>query len=169
MNLLENFSMLLKEQDEDLFEIFKQLIDNAKIEAKEKNLNPISTFIHVNEKIEYGYIQLALAKGIIVREKDYSECHNQLIISEKLLEKIYTYIEPITKNARKEIKLKVNYILMSSSLEELKEEFNNLMKLLSNDTIQKNSYVYEEIELEPKQKKKTKEFKNPFINWKLDL
>ena len=58
---------------------------------------------------------------------------------------------------------------MSSSLEELKEEFNNLMKLLSNDTIQKNSYVYEEIELEPKQKKKTKEFKNRFINWELDL
>jgi len=43
------------------------------------------------------------------------------------------------------------------------------MKLLSNDTIQKNSYVYEKIELEPKQKKKTKEFKNPFINWELDL
>ena len=40
------------------------------------------------------------------------------------------------------------------------------MDLLSNDTIQKNSYVYEEIELEPK---KTKEFKNPFINWELNL
>lgn len=52
---------------------------------------------------------------------------------------------------------------MSSSLEELKEEYNNFMELLSNDIIQKNSYVYEEIELEPKQKKKTKEFKNRFI------
>ena len=41
---------------------------------------------------------------------------------------------------------------MSSSLEELKEEDNNLIELLSNDTIQKNSYVYKEIELEPKQK-----------------
>lgn len=111
----------------------------------QKKLNPISTFIHVNEKIEYGYIQLTLTKGIIVSEKDYSECHNQLIISEKLLEKIYTYIEPITKNAR--IEIKADYILMSSSLEELKEEYNNLMKLLSNDIIQKNSYVYEEIEL----------------------
>ena len=58
---------------------------------------------------------------------------------------------------------------MSSSLEELKEEYNNFMELLSNDIIQKNSYVYEEIELEPKQKKKTKEFKNRFINWELDL
>ena len=58
---------------------------------------------------------------------------------------------------------------MSSSLEELKEEYNNFMELLSNDIIQKNSYVYEKIELEPKQKKKTKEFKNRFINWELDL
>ena len=71
MNLLENFSMLIKEQDEALFEIFKQLIDKAKTEAIEKNVNPISTFIYVNEKMEYGYIQLALAKGIILREKDY--------------------------------------------------------------------------------------------------
>lgn len=36
MNLLENFSMLLKEQDEALFEIFKQLIDKAKTEVIEK-------------------------------------------------------------------------------------------------------------------------------------
>ena len=34
MNLLENFSMLLQEQDEALFEIFKHLIDNAEIVAK---------------------------------------------------------------------------------------------------------------------------------------
>ena len=56
----------------------------------------------INDKIEYGYIQLALAKGIIARKEDYVELHNQLIISEKLLEKIYTYIEPITKNARED-------------------------------------------------------------------
>ena len=36
MNLLENFSMLLKEQDEALFEIFKQLIDKSKTEVIEK-------------------------------------------------------------------------------------------------------------------------------------
>ena len=33
------------------------------------------------------------------------------------------------------------------------------MELLSNDIIQKNSYVYEEIELEPKQKRKQKNLK----------
>jgi len=169
MNILENFSLILKQHDETLFEIFKQLIDNAKIEAKEKNLDPILTFIHVNDNIEYGYIQLALAKGIIIRKEDYTEYHNQLIVSEKLLEKIYVYIEPITKNAREEIKLKAGYILASSTLEELKEEYKNLMELLSNNTIQKNSYVYEELELKSKRKKKTKEFKNPFINCELDI
>ena len=150
MNLSEIFSELLKKQDESLFEIFKQLIDNAEIEAKEKNLNPILTFIHINEKIEYGYIQLALAKGIIDNEEDYTEYHNQLIVSEKLLEKIYTYIEPITQNARKEIKIKVDYTLNSHTLEELKERYEILMELLSNNTIQKNSYVYEELKLKPK-------------------
>ena len=150
MNLSEIFSELLKKQDESLFEIFKQLIDNAEIEAKEKNLNPILTFIHINEKIEYGYIQLALAKGIIDNEEDYTEYHNQLIVSEKLLEKIYTYIEPITQNARKEIKIKVDYTLNSPTLEELKERYEILMELLSNNTIQKNSYVYEELKLKPK-------------------
>lgn len=150
MNLSEIFSELLKKQDESLFEIFKQLIDNAEIEAKEKNLNPILTFIHINERIEYGYIQLALAKGIIDNEEDYTEYHNQLIVSEKLLEKIYTYIEPITQNARKEIKIKVDYTLNSPTLEELKERYEILMELLSNNTIQKNSYVYEELKLKPK-------------------
>lgn len=61
--------------------------------------------------------------------------------------KIYTYIEPITISARNEIKLKLESILISSTMEELNNEYNGFIALLSNKTLQNNPYVFERLQL----------------------
>ena len=143
MSLSNEFKILTQQFDESIFQIFKKVIDEAKEEAQKNDLDSILTFISINDKIKYCCIQLALANGIIENENDYNESHNSLIISENLLKKIYTYIEPITEKAKNEITCKVKSISNSNSVEDLQNACNNLFSLLSNKTIQENAYLYQ--------------------------
>lgn len=147
MNLQKEFKTLTTQFDDSMFQIFKEVIDTAKDKAKNLNLDPISTFIFINEQLKLAYIELALETGIIIKKEEYNDAHNKLIISERLNEKIYNYIEPISQKARKEIKLKAEKILEVTSLDELQKEYNNLMILLSDKTILANDYVFQDIEL----------------------
>lgn len=147
MDFKEEFKMLTNQYDDAVFLIFKQIIDDAIEKCKNDNLNPILTFIFVNDTLKSTYIDLALIKGIIKAKEGYNEAHIKLIISENVEERIYNYIAPITDLARKSIKKEAKNILYSSSLEELKSKYTKLSSLLSNKTIQENSYVYEGIQL----------------------
>lgn len=145
MTTLAQFTILTSQHDNALFEVFKKIIDNAKVETEKNWLDSISAFIFVIDNLESAYAQLALAMGIISSEKEYNQSYNKFIISEKLSERIYTYLESITQAAREDIKKKAQDVKDAFTLSELHQKYDALNSLLSNKTIQQNSYVYEGI------------------------
>lgn len=147
MDLLERFKIISSQYEDSLFEIIKEVIDEAKVNALDKNLNPVETFILINEKLQKLYKNLVLTQGIISDEKQYTEKHIYYIISEKVYERIDLYLRPVLANARKYIEERANELLYCTSLDEMQEKYNSLMELLSNKVIQDNSYLIEDIKL----------------------
>lgn len=145
MTTLSQFTILTSQHDNALFDIFKNIIDEAKAETEKNWLDSISAFIFVIDNLESAYAHLAMAMGIIATEKEYNEGLNKFIVSEKLSERIYTYLEPITQAAREDIKKKAEEDKDAFTLSELHKKYGALNSLLSNKTLQQNSYVYEGI------------------------
>lgn len=144
MTIYNMFTDITKEYDNKLYAVFKEIIDQAIIEADNKKMDSIKKFIYVNSKLESAYAELALALGIITNKTELSK----RIISEKLLERIYEYINPIIEFAKMEIKQKAEYVLQSSSLLEFQERYDCLKQILSTDEIQENPYLIEDIEFD---------------------
>ena len=149
MSIYNKFSDITKEYDNKLYIVFKEIIDQAIKEADNKKMDSIMKFIYVNSKLESAYVELALALGII-SDNNPSELPKRIDppISENLLERIYEYINPIIESAKMRIKQKAEYVLQSSNLLELKERYTDLMKILSADEIQENSYLIEDIDFD---------------------
>jgi len=149
MSIYNKFSDITKEYDNKLYIVFKEIIDQAIKEADNKKMDSIMKFIYVNSKLESAYVELALALGII-SDNNSSELPKRIDppISENLLERIYEYINPIIESAKMRIKQKAEYVLQSSNLLELKERYTDLMKILSADEIQENSYLIEDIDFD---------------------
>jgi len=147
MELIERISIITKQYEDNLFEIIKEEIDKSKIEVEKKNLSPIETFIYVNEKLQKIFAQLALVEGTIKDEKDYIESLNSYIMPENLQERIYTYLSPIIEEARNYIKSMCEDVLASTSLSDLRNNYNKLLSILSIKAIEENDYLYEGIKL----------------------
>lgn len=157
MGLVEEFTVITEEYDNKLFNIFKRVIDVALKDSEDSKMNPIETFIHVNAELESSYVELALALGIITEERvtTYEKFSlNSAPISEKLLERIDAYMEPIVKEARKIIRQKAKEVQCATSLEELQEKYNHLMAILNNESILNFSYIFEDLEINDFAKRK---------------
>ena len=150
MELIETFKELTTKYDNSMFEIFKSIIDEGKKEAEERSFDPIETFILVNEKLQNTFAQLALVQGIVSETKNYNDSLSSYIVSEKLQERIYSYLGPIIKEVRKTIKQKGEEVLESTSLDELQDRYNSLLSVLSMKPIQENEYLYQGIEFTKK-------------------
>lgn len=151
MALVDEFTTVTEEYDNNLYNVFKKVIDKAKLYSKQANMDPIETFIHVNKSLEDSYIELSVALGITSKEKaHFAFQNNKAPLSEKLQERLFTYIEPITNEARNAIKLKAKDVLSATSLEELQEKYNSLLSILSKEPISKSPYLYEGLEFTKK-------------------
>lgn len=151
MALVDEFTTVTEEYDNNLYNIFKRVIDEATLYSKQASMDPIETFIHVNKKLEISYVELSVALGITSKEKaHFAFQNNKPPLSEKLQERIFTYMEPITNEARNTIKLKAEDVLSATSLEELQEKYNSLLSMLSKEPISKSPYLYEGLELTKK-------------------
>ena len=150
MELMDKFTSITKKHDDAMFEIFKSIIDKAKKEAEEQRLDSIYTFVYVNEKLQNAFRKLALVKGVVSDEKNYTEALSSHILSESLLERIYTYLYSIIKDTRNGIRKLCEDILDSTSLKELQERYDRLLSVLSMREIQANEYLYEGIEFTKK-------------------
>jgi len=162
MAIQDDFIFITEEYDNKLYNVFKKVIDEAKIYTKKSNMNAIETFEYVNKKLELAYVELALALGIISNKAAYIETCNFPVrinppLSEKLIERIYYYMDDIIKEVQKVIAEKAEDILISETLDELQEKYNELQSILSNKTISESPYLYEGLELtyKGKQKKNT--------------
>lgn len=147
MDLLDEYKLITNQYEDSLFNIIKKVIDDAKEEAFNCNMNPVDTFIYINDKLVRMYKQMLITQEIISDEKQYTKKLVSYVISEKLFERIESYMQPVISCTRKYIEEKANDLLDSTSLDELQEKHKFLMDLLSNKTIQDNSYLYEDIEL----------------------
>lgn len=145
--MLEEYKLITNQYEDALFNIIKKVIDEAKEKAVNSNMNPVDTFIFINDKLVQMYKQMLISQEIISDEKQYTKRLVNYVISEKLLERIDSYMQPVILCTREYIKEKANDLLDSTSLDELQEKYKFLMSLLSNKTIQDNSYLYEDIEL----------------------
>jgi antitoxin component YwqK of YwqJK toxin-antitoxin module len=72
------------------------------------------------------------------------------MISEDLQERIWTYLNPVIENARNYIIKKAQEVCESTTLDELQTSYDELFTLLSNKTIQHNSFVYEDLDITKK-------------------
>ena len=96
-----------------------------------------------------------LKKGTFIHglggsKESYNEAHNNLMISENLQERILTYLNPVIENARNYIIKKAQEVCESTTLDELQTSYDELLSLLSNKTIQHNSFVYEDLDITKK-------------------
>lgn len=147
MTIYNMFTDITKEYDNKLYVVFKEIIDQAIIEADNKKLDSIKKFIYLNSKLESAYVELALALEIITNKTELPRRIDPPI-SENLLERIYEYINPIIESAKMGIKQKAEYVLQSSNLLELQERYDYLKQILSTDEIQENPYLIEDIEFD---------------------
>ena len=150
MDLIEEFATITKAYDDALFQIFKRVIDTSITKNQENKLDDLTIFINVFETLKESYINLAIATGIISSKEYYNEAHNNLMISENLQERILTYLNPIIENARNFIIKKAQEVCESTTLDELQISYDELFTLLSNKTIQHNSFVYEDLDITKK-------------------
>lgn len=151
MALADEFTTVTEEYDNNLYNIFKKVIDEAQLYSKQANMDPIETFIHVNKSLEISYVELSVALGITSKEKaHFAFQNNKAPLSEKLQERLFAYIEPITNEARNAIKLKAEDVLSATPLEELQEKYNSLLSILSKKPISSSPYLYEGLEFTKK-------------------
>ena len=159
MNLLERFIKASERHDEELFLIFKDVIDKVIKEANSKEMNGVLKYNLINHKIEETYAILAQSIGFVEKiDTEYSmsnaiqKCVSNPPVSERLEEKIYNYIKPQEKEAREYFKLVASSVLESNSVEDLKQnyqELENLMQLI-------DSSIYSDIGLEIPTKQRLK-------------
>ena len=149
MSLVEDFTKITDEYDNKLFEKFKTVIDQSILESKELRLDGIDSFIYIITKLEEAYIELALAIGIVTEETIKADTYFRINppISEKLTERIYTYLEPITIEAQEAIKLLAEQVTLSTSVTEMQENYNRLNNILTNKTIAENPYLIDELDI----------------------
>lgn len=149
MSLVEEFIEITNEYDNKLFEKFKTVIDQSILESKELRLDGIDSFIYIITKLEEAYIELALAIGIVTEETIKADTYFRINppISEKLTERIYTYLEPITIEAQEAIKLLAEQVTLSTSVTEMQENYNKLNSILNNKTIAENPYLIDELDI----------------------
>jgi len=143
MELANKFKTVVTDYENKLFEIFKERIDLANKQATEQNMDPVDRYVLVNNTIEDAYKKLAFAQGMIAYCDLPYEAHPNL--SDELTERIYTYIEPITNEARKVLQGQVDHIIDSSNLGELLEKLDEFKKMLSDKGI--DSILYEDLEI----------------------
>lgn len=149
MSLIEDFVEITNEYDNRLFEKFKTVIDQSILEVKELRLDGIDSFIYIIKKLEEAYIELALAIGIVTEETIKADTYFRINppISEKLTERIYTYLEPVTVEAQESIKLLAEQVTLSTSVTEMQENYNRLNSILNNKTIAENLYLIDDLDI----------------------
>jgi hypothetical protein len=149
MSLVKEFIEITNEYDNKLFEKFKIVIDQSILETKELRLDGIDSFIYIITKLEEAYIKLALAIGIVTEETIKADTYFRINppISEKLTERIYTYLEPVTVEAQVAIKLLAEQVTLSTSVTEMQENYNRLNSILNNKTITENPYLIDELDI----------------------
>ena len=147
-SLKREYNVIIDEYNNKLFDLFKHHIDMAiedskkinRNNTKDKNESAIDTYVYVNKKIQNCFTAIANIQG---RESDPD-------LSEDLIERIYTYIEPITLEAKKAIKKEAENVLDSYTLSELHENYNNLkskLDIIANEV--DIDYLFEDIEFLP--------------------
>ena len=92
---------------------------------------------------ENAYKHLAYVQGYGASPDLPYEAHPQL--SDELTERIYSYIDPVTQEAQKELQKEVDDIIASSSLGELMEKLDQFRKGLEEKGIADS--LYEDLEI----------------------
>ena len=151
MSIGNDFISIVNEYDNKLYDIFKKIIENTALYAKENNMNSIETYIIITEKLETSYVDLALAMGIISPYDVPNEINPP--ITERLLERIYESMEPFIQDARDEIKLQAEDVLNSKTLDELKEKYEKLSHILNTPLISESQFLFSDLDLDNKKSK----------------
>ena len=118
----KDFEKIIDKYEDEMFKLFKEHIDSAVDEAKMIKLDNFDIYIYVNQKIEDCYHAISILQG----RSEASEPD----LREKLIDKIYTYIEPITKKAKEYIKVLADDVIDSSTLIDLNENYDILKSKL---------------------------------------
>ena len=145
--MINEYISINKKYEDDLFNIIKKVIDEAIMETENICLNPVDSFIFINDKLVSFYKQMAIVNGIISNEKSFTNGHIKYLISERLFIRIDEYLEPIYCSVKNYISIKANEVLESSTLGEMQEKYNSLILLSNNKAIKENSFLYDDIEL----------------------
>lgn len=151
MSIGNDFISIVNEYDNKLYDIFKKIIENTALYAKENNMNSIETYIIITEKLETSYVDLALAMGIISPYDVPNEINPP--ITERLLERVYELMEPFIQDARDEIKLQAEDVLNSKTLDELKEKYEKLSHILNTPSIAESQFLFSDLDLDNKKVK----------------
>ena len=141
MNTYERFKEIVDDYDSKLFEMFREIIDTAISNSME--MNALDRYVYVNNAIEDAYKRLACAQGIISSFNLPYKVDPP--ISESLMEKIYSYVEPITEEARVYLQGEVDKILDSSTISELMEKLESFKAMLEEKEV--DSFMYEDLEI----------------------
>ena len=143
MSNYERFKKISTDYDNQLYAIFIEVIDTAISYATEKKMDPLDKFLYVDNEIEQAYRELACAMGIIVSPDTPYEVTPP--ISDDLMERIYSYTDPLVNEAREVLQREVDKIIDSSTLGELMEKYDTFKKMLDDKCIK--PFMYEDIEI----------------------
>ncbi len=136
MLLYEEFENVTIEYEQKIFEIFKRTIDAAIVEATKQNMNALDKYVYIRDRVEVGFRELASVQG-------YN--HEYPYISDTLIERIYSYYEHITNEARIFLQAKVDEMMECDNLGELLNKLEEFNKLIKEKSLE--DYMYNDLEL----------------------
>jgi len=144
MELIEEFSVITNELEKRLAEIFKRVIDTAISEADEKKLGPLDKYLYVNNAINNAYRSLAYANGEI-DGTNFPYDRTPSLVSDRLMDRIYTYTSQLYDDAQKELQTMVDDIVNSDTLSELMDKYEKFKLMLEDKCVDPG--LYEDVEI----------------------
>lgn len=144
MELIEEFSVITNELEKRLAEIFKRVIDTAISEADERKFGPLDKYLYVNNAINNAYRSLAYANGEI-DGTNFPYDRTPSLVSDHLMDRIYTYTSPLYDDAQKELQAMVDNIINSETVGELMEKYYKFKMMLDNKGVDPD--FYEDVEI----------------------
>jgi hypothetical protein len=143
MGIVDDFSDIVSDYETRLFNKFKEIIDSSLSIAREENMNPLDTYLFVNNKVEEAYKMLAYVLGDIAYPEFVQEVDPP--VSDRLMEKIDDYINPLCDLAINEIQRQFDEVMSSSNLGEFMEKYEAFKNMLSEKNVK--DFMYEDIKI----------------------
>lgn len=146
MKKIPSIKEVVEQCNNQIFNIMKTRIDYTIKQSDINNLDSLDKLVAVNETIESVLRELAWVMGYIPNPNMPFDT-SILPVSDELLNKIYTYIEPLNIEADKIIQEEASKILESDTIEDLEVNYSNFQEFIKRRKLKDKPELYQYIKI----------------------